>query len=122
MDALATLVGCFTAITPLVVIGAVVATLDYRVSGTRGDEARERALAGLMLSIGWGLSLGTLIGIVHVGRFGWSGVPGWADLGLTLAPVVMGVLPSGLLLIVASGPSAGTPDQRPSWRDWVDAY
>ena len=40
MDVLATLVGCFTAVTPLVVIAAIVATLDYRENHVRGRDGR----------------------------------------------------------------------------------
>ena len=122
MDVLATLVGCFTAVTPLVVLAAAVATLDYRISGTDRDPALQRATAGVLLSIGWSASLALLLGVTH-----WQGpsqawLPSVAHIALAIAPVLLGGLPSGVLFLLAYGPSSGTPDQRPLWREWLDAY
>ena len=119
MDVLATLVGCFTAVVPIIVISGAAATLDYRVSGTRRDDALHHAWLGLALSVGWGVALAALIAVAQWDR---AALPPAPILALTGLPVVIGLLPSGLLLLLATGPSAGTPDQRPTWRTWVEAY
>ena len=122
MDFLATLTGCFGALALFATGAASVALVDYRVSGTRRDEARSWARWGFWLSIGWGGALGGLLLWTHVARFGWSGMPQWTELVLTIVPVVCGVVPSGIVGVVSRAPSAGSPDKRPLWRDWVDAY
>ncbi|MEZ4317429.1 MAG: hypothetical protein R3F61_07990 [Myxococcota bacterium] len=122
MDALATLVGCFTAVVPIVVIAGATATLDYRVSGTRQREARERAVAGVILSLGWGITLFALVAATQWLGASRSVLPDTSILALTVLPVTVGLLPSGVLLVLASGPSSGTPDRRPLWRDWADSW
>ncbi len=122
MEALSILVGCLTAVVPIVVGYAAIATIDYRVSGVRRRAALQSAAWGLGLSIGWGISLAALILWTHLVLPNGASIPGVPILALTLAPVVVGVLPAGLLLLLASGPSSGTPDRVPSWREWVERW
>ena len=123
--------GCFTGLAPVSVIGAAIATVDWRVSGIRQPTAVRRALVALGLSLGWGASLaGLLLASGWLGSSASMGPSaGWQAprpglVALTTVPLVFGVVPAGILVVLAWGPTSGTPDRIPTWRTvwhrWVE--
>ncbi len=131
LTALATVVGCFTAITPALAVAAAIATMDWRVSGIRQPIAIRRSAFALLASFAWGLSLGALlVGSGWVGTTGTVGsfatwqAPRPGVLALTGVPIVFGLVPAGISMVLAWSPTSGTPDQQPSWRGawrrWIE--
>jgi hypothetical protein len=132
LTAFATLVGCLTGLTPVLVGAAAISTVDWRVSGIHQSLAIRRSVLALLCAVGWGVSLAVLLlgsGWIDTrpGAAGLIGVwraPRPGLVALTAVPLFVGIVPAGLLLVLAWGPSSGSPEQVPTWRTvwhrWVD--